>query len=188
MSVKAELRAKYKSLRESLSPEEKAFLDLGITENILNLNAYKQAETVFVFISKDIEVNTSAVIKDALDCGKRVAAPRCDDDKNMSFYFIRSYDDLSAGAFGVREPNPDKCEKAGCKADMILVPGLVYDESGFRVGFGKGYYDRFLKGFEGLSVGVCYSECVVEKIMSDKYDLSVDLLVTEKSVTYTKSN
>lgn len=178
---KNELRARYKKLRDSFPTEKKSDFDRKLTENILNLDEYKRAEVLFAFISKDIEVDTTAIIADAFSSGKRVAVPRCNEDTTITFYYISSYDDLEKGYYGLLEPDTERCVRAEEKdADMVLVPGLVYDREGFRLGFGKGYYDRFLTDYDGLTVGVCYSRCIEEKLPRGFYDRPIKLVVTEK--------
>ena len=186
-SRKIELRSRYKRLRENFSAEKKAELDEKLCENFLALEQYKSARTVFAFVSKDIEVDTENIIKSALQDGKRVAVPLCNtEDTTIRFYYISSFDDLKPGYYGLREPDTEKCPPADVNAaDICLVPGLVYDRDGYRLGFGKGYYDRFLTDYAGLTVGICYSRCVEDELPRGFYDKPIKIVVTEK---YTINN
>lgn len=176
------LRNKYKKLRDSFPVEKKKDFDRKLSDNLLKLDEYNKAGVVFAFISKDIEVDTSGLINDALMRGKRVAVPRCNaEDTTISFYYMSSYDDLEPGFYGLLEPDAAKCELADeADADIVIVPGLVYDRDGYRLGFGKGYYDRFLEEYEGLTVGVCYSRCIEDKLPRGYYDRPIKIIVTEK--------
>lgn len=185
---KSELRAKYKKLRNNMSPEKKRELDKNITERLFSLPEYKSADTIFAFISKDIEVDTSAVIEEALKSGKKVAVPLCDtENTTMEFYYISSRADLKNGCYGLLEPDAERCGKAfGRDAQLMLVPGLVFDRNGYRLGFGKGYYDRYISDYKGLKVGICYSQCVEKELPLGKFDRPSDIVVTDKYIINTK--
>lgn len=185
---KNELRKKYKELRKSYSEHEKSELDRKITERFFELDFYKNVDTVFAFVSKDIEVSTRAIILNAFAGNKKVAVPLCDTSKTeMSFYYINSFDDLNEKHFGILEPDAEKCVPAEVNdAQLIIVPGLVFDKKGYRIGFGKGYYDRFIPNFNGIKAGICYSNCIEDKLPFDTYDRSVDLVITDKYIIDTR--
>lgn len=87
------------------------------------------------------------------------------------------------------EPNTDKCEILSDFSDSVcLVPGLAFDREGYRIGFGKGYYDRFLLNFSGLTVGMCYNKCIEDNLPRGYYDCPVDILITEKYKIDTRPN
>ena len=185
--VKTGLRGKYRRLREDLSEEEKLRLDSEIQSRLLSLREYSQAYTVFTYISKELEVDTLAIVQAAWANQKRVAVPRCiPGTRDMEFYYIRSWQDLERASFGVMEPIVQRCERVEDESrGFCLVPGFSFDVQGFRLGYGGGYYDRFLSRFGGFTVGVCYSFCVQWNLPHGYYDRSVDLLVTEKYVRRT---
>ena len=143
---------------------------------------------MFAFISKDIEVDTSEIINAALKSGKKVAVPLCDtEDTTMEFYYIRSYDDLKNGCYGLLEPDADKCPKAApSDAPVMIVPGLVFDRSGYRLGFGKGYYDRYISEYKGLTVGICYSKYIEQALPLGRFDRPIDVVVTDKYIIDTR--
>lgn len=181
---KRELRAKYRRIRQSMPPQLKSSLDSRLTEQILQLDEYKSCQTLFAFVSGEIECDTSVVIDDALKNGKRVAVPKCGEvSGEMDFYYINSRSDLSRGKFGILEPVPEKCEMAeDYSSGLCLVPGLCFDYQGYRIGFGKGYYDRFLQSFGGTTAGICYYKCTQNTLPKGVYDRPVDILVTERFV------
>lgn len=181
---KRRLRARCKKLRESCPPEVKARLDKALTEKVLGLEEYKACETLFIFVSSPIECDTRQIIADALQRGKRVAVPRCADRSGkMDFYYIRSFDDLSRGTFGLEEPDPQTCERVtDLSSGFCIVPGLCFDLEGYRVGFGKGYYDRFLDEFGGVTAGICYTKFTEKQLPRGTFDRHTDILVTERFI------
>ena len=180
---KIELRAKYKKIRTECPPDIKVKLDKKITDKFLALEEYTSCKVLFAFVSSDIEVDTMEIIKRALADGKQVAVPKCTDKMgHMEFYFIKSLEDLKVGYFSILEPVTDICVKAEEYDGLCIVPGLCFDYQGFRIGFGKGYYDRFLQNFNGTTVGICYSKCVEKELPRGTYDKSVDVVVTDKYI------
>ena len=180
--IKTELRQKYRSLRQAMPPEIKAERDEAIAAQVRRLWQYQSNSILLVYVSTPIEVDTIRIINQALADGKKVAVPRCvPDSRNMEFYYIDSVDELSPGMFGVLEPSvcPDKLYSES-DGGVCLVPAFSYDWQGYRLGYGKGYYDRFLSRFEGNIVGICYSDCVQKSLPHGRYDRPVELLVTEK--------
>lgn len=180
--IKTELRQKYRSLRQSMPKEIKDEKDTAIANQVRRLWQYENNSILLIYVSTEIEVDTFRIIRQAWEDGKRVAVPRCvPDTRNMEFYYIDSTDELEPGMFGVLEPsaNPERLyqERDG---GLCIVPAFSYDWQGYRLGYGKGYYDRFLSRFEGNMVGICYSDCVQRSLPHGRYDRPVELLVTEK--------
>ena len=179
---KDRLRKKFREIRCAYSEEQKRKFDSQILRRLISLYQYKTASLILTYVSKDIEVDTIMLIEKALSDGKRVAAPKCvAGTRKMDFYYINSLDDLEKSTFGVLEPIVDRCEKVvDFSNGFCIVPGMSFDVRGFRLGYGKGYYDRFLSDFSGNTAGLCYSECVKWSLPSGKYDRAVDVLVTER--------
>ncbi len=179
--IKTELRQKYRSLRQAMPPEIKDQKDAAIAAQVRRLWQYQRNNILLIYVSTPIEVDTFRIIYQALEDGKRVAVPRCvPDTRNMEFYYIDSIDELTPGMFGVLEPavNLDHLYKES-DGGLCIVPAFSYDWRGYRLGYGKGYYDRFLSRFEGNMVGICYSECVQRSLPHGRFDRPVELLVTE---------
>ena len=105
----------------------------------------------------------------------------------MNFYYINSLADLSSGSFGVLEPAADKGKMLTETENTIcIVPAFRFDKSGYRLGYGKGYYDRYLSKYKGSTIGICYSQNIKEELFHGKYDRTVDMIVTEKQILTTK--
>lgn len=142
---KNELRDKMKRFRREMPPLVKQKKDMAIRRGVQSLKQYQACQTLLTFVSTDIEVDTRGLIGQALRDGKRVAVPYCvDGTRQMDFYYIQSMKDLAPRTFGVLEPLVERCQKWSDDQNSIcLVPGLAFDRHGFRLGYGKGYYDRF---------------------------------------------
>lgn len=180
--IKNNLRSQIKQLRGEMTPEYKAECDAEIAQEFFRSTSYNRSSVILTYVSTAIEVDTREIILTALADGKRVACPRCiDGTRNMDFYYINSWDDLSKRSFGVLEPEADKSMLyTGADRPICIVPGLAFDHWGYRLGYGKGYYDRFLAGYNGWTVGLCYSSCIEYKLPHGRYDRPVDRLITEK--------
>lgn len=182
--IKKELRARMKELRRNLAPEEKAAKDAAILNRITALPEYQKASLVLTYVSTAIEVDTHALIARAIADGKRVAVPYCIPGKvEMLFCQIEGMQDLSPGTFGVLEPNPEVQPVLTDFSDSVcILPGLSFDLQGYRLGYGKGYYDRFLSKYRGVNIGVCYNVCLKPLLPHGRYDKMVAILATEKFV------
>lgn len=182
--VKKNLRAKHKEIRNSMAQEEKESLDLRIFDKLVSLSLFRNAKLILTYVSTNIEVDTKRLISYALKQGKRVAVPRCiDNTRLMKFYEITSLDDLEKHTFGVLEPILDRCEPVeNFDSSICILPGLAFDKRGYRLGYGKGYYDRFLAGYYGMCVGLCYHENMEERVPRGRYDRPANYIITEKGL------
>lgn len=186
-NIKNDLRKYYKNIRQKM--DDKTYKDECIKNNLLKCELYDEASSVLVYVSSDIEVDTYDVISDLFLRKKTVAVPKCDPETcTMKFYVINSFDDLHKGAYGISEPNEGASEVRYDCESLCIVPGLSFDKDGFRLGFGKGYYDRFLDKFPGKTVGLCYDECISDGIVKEKYDKSVSCVITETCIYNIKNN
>lgn len=183
-AYKTNLRAKYRLVRENLSKEEKRIKDDKIFEQIINSDYYKKAQTLISFVSTKIEIDTHRLIHYTWKQGKRVAVPKCLDDKGgMSFFYITSMNDLEKARFSLWEPRVNKCEVLNSyEGSVCIVPGFSFDPQGYRLGYGKGYYDRFLSKYPQTKIGICYNNCVAPELPHGHYDVPVDFLFTEKYI------
>lgn len=182
--IKRRLREKCKQSRRGLSLEQKAVADRKIKSKLLNLWLLRNAKTVLVYVSTEIEVDTRELINELFLRGVTVAVPKCEDGNgNMSFYKISSFDELEKGFFGVLEPKLSHCEKLTEFSDSVcIVPAFMFDKKGFRLGYGKGYYDRFLANFPGTALGICYNGEVCDRLYHGRFDRPVDMIVTDRQI------
>lgn len=178
------LRQKYRKIRQSISKEEKKLFDEAIFQGVVSSEFYQSAKEILCFVSMDIEVGTRKLINQAFADKKAVAVPKCiDKNGNMEFYYINSYEDLEESSFSLLEPNITTAKKAeSFDSSICIVPALCFDNEGYRIGFGKGFYDRFLSKYSGKKVGLCYNNCITKKLPQDCYDISVDYIVTQTEI------
>ena len=182
---KKELRAMLKAKRKQIAADIKKQLDKNICNNILNSVSYRYADVVLMFYSAEYEIDVLGVFEKALQDGKRVAFPKCVSKGVMKFYFVSTKQDFITGSYGILEPK-DTCEQynpAAAVHPLCIVPCLCAYTDGKRLGYGGGYYDRFLSSFDGISMCVQYEDFLFEQIPFDKrYDKKTDIIVTEKAV------
>ena len=184
---KNNLRQKYRLIRSKMPKQEKLQRDVDIQNKFFKLNRYHLCDTVLTYVSTEIEVDTRNIIQRAWDDNKRVAVPYCvPGTRNIEFYYINSFDELKTGTFGVLEPapDPDKLFK-GDGISVCVVPAFCFDKRGYRLGYGKGYYDRFLSGYNGTAVGICYASCLREHLYHGHFDYAVNIVVTESNIINT---
>ena len=182
--VKRDLRKKYRTLRENMDPDEKRRLDEQILERFTALPAYQSARALLCFVATPIEVETRGILKRAFADGKLVAVPKCLDRKgNMDFFVIHSLGELIPGEFSLLEPDIKRCKRLSrYDRSVCVLPAFAFDAEGFRLGFGMGYYDRFLRRYTGQKIGVCYNSCLASDLPRGHFDQAADYVVTPKYV------
>lgn len=166
------------ALRKELLSQRKAAPSLSLDINTLSCyDSFVSAKTVFCYISAHGEVETLPLIKELLK-EKTVVVPYCTDSEgNMICSQIKSVNDLTEGRFGIPEPKNPKCFPKE-KINFSIVPGVAFDKEGYRLGYGKGYYDRFLCGLKTFKLGVCGKEFLLDKIPHNEYDIKMDRILT----------
>lgn len=182
MQIKKELRKKFRLKRKEIKNKE--FLDNKIADNFLSSSIYKKAETILCYFSLDDEISTNKILNSAFKDNKKVAVPFCEDlNGKMNFYYINSLNDVVLGSFGIMEPNKEICKKVdNFENSICVVPAFSFDKLGFRLGYGKGYYDRFLENFISISVGLCYNSFLSDELPINQYDKQVNYIITENDL------
>ena len=184
---KSSLRSNYLTARRRIDPATKATLDARILERLAGFDLYADAGLVLAYVSYGNEVDTRAVIESALASGKRVAVPRVLPHKHkMDFYEIDGMGDLEEGFKGILEPRRGVSSPLGTVdllGSVCLVPGLVFDAEGHRIGYGGGYYDRFLQFYPGDKIALARSAQVSSNpLPTESSDVPVDFIVTDSGV------
>jgi 5,10-methenyltetrahydrofolate synthetase len=177
---KMELREKYKDIRSKI--EDKDRLSFIITEKVINKEIYVKSNVIAIYVSMSDEVDTTDIIMHALKSGKTVCVPIIK-DTIMNFYKIDSFEELvNKNNIGVKEPvkNINKLINPS-EIDLIIVPGICFDLENSRVGFGKGYYDRYLNNEDitCFKLGICYFEQLIldDLIDFDVFDIKMDMVI-----------
>lgn len=185
METKKELRTNYKKLRNEMPEETREELSAEICGHILGSRLYQQAELIFAYYPLGNEVSLLPVIEDALSNGRRIAFPKVEGE-DMEFYQVKDLNELEEGYFHVMEP---VTESAAEEAALVLTPGVVFDMDGNRIGYGKGFYDRYLgKHPECITLGIAYESQIVECFEADMRDKKMDYIVTELGIRRIKDS
>ena len=176
---KAALRKELLARRNSLPDREEK--SRAIRRAVLALEAWAAAGTILLYLSAGSEPDTWDLLDQAWKQGKAVCAPRClDGQGRMAFYRMPSPEALVPGRFGLWEPLQERCPLlTEWEGALCLVPGIAFDREGFRLGYGKGYYDRFLGSRPVEAVGVCFEGLLLPRLPRGPFDRQVARLVTE---------
>ena len=148
------------------------------------------ATTIGLTISNFPEVDTWSIIKHLWSIGRKVVVPKCSPkDRSMDFYQIQSFDQLERVYMHLLEPNPQQSIAITPQdIDMLVVPGVAYSKEGYRIGFGGGYYDRYLTKFSGDTLSLAFDIQVVEDVEYDVFDIPVDQIITPNEIIRCKQN
>lgn len=180
---KEKQREEMKKWLSGLAKEQYEQKSRIIHQALFSSDEWKQAHIVGVTVSRVPEVDTLPIIEQAWLEKKLVAVPKCNPrDKSMEFYILKEFDELETVYFGLREPDPTRtihCKKSAM--DIILVPGLVFDRKGYRIGFGGGYYDRFLTDYQGSTVSLAFQEQLKEELEHESFDIPVCKIMTDEA-------
>lgn len=177
---KEELRKQYKQIRKNVCNVEQK--SRAIFQSIITDSLLSHYHTILIYCSRKDEVDTLSLIRYFLEQKKDVFLPRCEGQR-IEFYQINSLDDLQEGAFHLLEPTTS-WKLDNDKNSICFVPGICFDKRGYRIGYGGGFYDRFLENYDGFSVGLTYQDCLLEVIPKTNYDIACDMVITEKEKIY----
>ena len=175
--MKKELRKKFIIERNNLSEDYRNNASAEILSKLENNKIFMSAGKIFIFVGFGSEVPTLPFINKWID-KKQIFVPKID-DKIMKLVHITSIEDLAPGHFGVLEPT--SCTYYTDSIDLVITPSIVFDKNGYRLGYGKGYYDKyFATNMCKASIGLSYDRLLQEKVPTDKYDKKVDIIITEE--------
>lgn len=173
MSKKA-LRKVYLEKRKQLSSPD---VSIQICKAAIALPQFISAKNVMIYMASNFEVETDYIIAWAKKCGKTICAPRVLNETEMEAAVLDEKG-LKKGPFHIWEPRG----KAVSSVDLVFVPGIAFDKSCHRLGYGKGYYDRFLEKINAFTVGLAYSFQVIDNIPTDSHDVRLNMILTEHEV------
>lgn len=174
--MKDEIRYKYKIKRKYFQHSRREVADGAICDNVLAL--FSGMDCFFIYNSFGAETDTKNIIASLISRGKRVLLPRVEGDEMVPVEY-REGDELAKSAFGVYEPQGQAYTG---KIDVVIVPLLAVNSRGYRLGYGGGYYDRFLKGAAAVKVGIAYDFQLTDEFEEDGWDEPLDLLITERGI------
>ena len=182
---KQRLREERLAARETLSEQERASLDDFITQKLLATPEYAEAATVLTYVSVLSEVSTRMFIECALRDGKTVAVPRCLPGHRLEFVVITSLDQLVPAPFNLLEPSKDlsALTESQMSNTICIVPALLVDTKGYRLGYGAGFYDRFLSTYPCKKICLAYQQNLSKtELPHTAFDVAVDMVITESDI------
>lgn len=189
MEPKTQLRRRYRALRDVLAPEEVAEKSARIREQLFNLPVMRSASTLLTYASKANEVDTRHIIDQALKQGRHVLVPVLLSQGELNWAVLTDLNDLEPGPFGVPEPRPDRRPlKPPPAGAPVLVPGLAFTPTRYRLGHGGGYFDRFLARHRGVKIGLAFDLQMVPELPIEPHDIQLDFVVTETGLYGPESN
>ncbi|MBM7660842.1 5-formyltetrahydrofolate cyclo-ligase [Bacillus mesophilus] len=182
--TKKELRLQVKERLESLSTYEFQQNCEKVAYQLYNTNVWMKSKTIGITISRGREIETRQIIERAWKEGKKVAVPKCYSEQHkMEFYFITSFEQLEVVFFGLQEPVLALTEHAPANdLELLIVPGICYTEKGYRIGYGGGYYDRYLEHYQQDTVSLLLECQLVPEIPVYSYDLPIQKLISEERI------
>lgn len=181
-TVKKELREKYVEMRKNMPREQKEAFDTKIRDRIIASITYRHSNEILLYASMENEIDTWKLFETAVNAGKKVAFPRTFQDNTMKYYYCSSKDDLEKRENGIYEPKEGLAEYVPTNLSLCIVPAVVFDKEGYRIGYGKGFYDRFLSDFPGVKLGLVYSNMILPRVPRGRFDRHVDVIFTERGV------
>jgi 5-formyltetrahydrofolate cyclo-ligase len=183
--IKPSLRSRMLGRRDAMAPESRTTLSRAIVRDIIETSVYRRSNTVMAYANFGSELQTDEFVRHVLDQGKTLLLPKVNRQKgSLDVYRVRDpVRDLRVGAWGIREPRPDRCVRVAPYAiDFVLVPGVAFDARAGRLGYGGGFYDKLLA--DGLSarswlVAGAFENQMVERVPLDEHGVPMDVVVTE---------
>jgi 5-formyltetrahydrofolate cyclo-ligase len=179
--TKSEWRKKMKQQLVLMEKEERREKSQQIANYLFQTKQWKSCKSMGITVSRNFELDTSLIIEAAWNNGITVCVPKCySKDKQMEFRAIQSYDQLENVYMDLYEPIVDQTNVILSEdIDLLIVPGLVFDRSGYRIGYGGGYYDRYLAGYSGTTISLAYQSQLMDLLPHEKFDVPVEQVITE---------
>lgn len=181
------IRKEIAKLRSNLKLEDKKILDKRIFNFLIESDFYKKAKRIFIYVSYKNEVDTREIIQYSLKNNKIIYVPKINiEDKTMRAIRIHSLNELYVNKYGILEPIIVDKNYNELYFDLIVTPGIAFDKLGNRIGYGGGYYDKYLSTLENKidKIALAYEFQVIDNIIAEKHDIKVDCLITDSEIIY----
>lgn len=181
IQTKKEIRDYIRHIKKAMTDEEVREMSKQIQNLLFAQEEYKRAENIYVYVNYNQEVVTSDIISKSLKEGKKVFVPKVCGD-NIKFYQIYSMkEDLTPGAYGILEPTTDRLDEQ--RDGLLIMPGLAFDKGFHRLGYGGGYYDKYLAlPNTHIKLALAYHFQILDCIVTDEFDQKVDMIITQNHV------
>ena len=175
--MKKTLRKKFISERNSLASGYRNSSTNTIFATLEEQNFFESSEKIFIYVGFGSEITTETFIKKWIN-KKQIFVPKIENGK-MNLIRLKSWDELAPGHFGVLEPTSSDYYEG--KIDLVVTPSIVFDNNGYRLGYGKGYYDKYFSSREyDISVGLSYHKLLQDNVPKEDHDIKVDVIITEE--------
>lgn len=181
---KAELRARARAARASLSAEDRAAASHAVSRRALELPPFADARAVLAYVATSEEIDCEPLLVALRAAGARVAVPRVAGPRALDLHWVDDLGECELGSFGIREPTDEHENALLEEIDIVLVPGVAFDRAGHRIGFGGGFYDTLLAALPTNvpTIGLAFDQQIVEAIPAEEHDRHVDAVVTPSAV------
>lgn len=180
---KNSLRQSSRAIRDGFGEEFIERASASACNMLVSLDEFKKADTLLFYYPIKKEISPLALIDIAQKCGKQIAFPVCNTKSGtLTFYTVNGTDELFPSSFGILEPIASENKAIITGNTLCIVPGILFSREGHRLGYGKGFYDKFLQDFEGISVGFSYSKLLCDKIPTESSDIPLNIIITEGEV------
>jgi len=184
VSLKIELRRRLHEEVAALPDDYLAYSNEGLYQRAIALKVFADARNIMMFHSVGREADTLKIAKAAFDAGKTVAFPYCFRGGRMQAHAVKSLSELKPAMLGIPAPPDTAPIIAPAELDLIIVPALAYDRTGYRIGYGGGYYDRFLSGIAAYTVGLARERLLLAEMPKEPHDIAVKCVITENAAFY----
>ncbi len=178
------LRQNSRAIRDTFGDEFIKAKSLCACRNIENMAEFQGTDTVLLYYPVKNEISPLPLLEIAKAGKKQIAFPICEEDGTLSFRTVYSLNELKKSKFGLLEPAKEAKIAEITEKTLCIVPALAFSSDGSRLGYGKGFYDKFLQNFAGISAGLCYSQLVLDTLPAESHDKRVDILITESEVLH----
>ncbi|GLC32151.1 5-formyltetrahydrofolate cyclo-ligase [Clostridium omnivorum] len=178
---KKQIRNNMKTMRSNLHWNDKAKMDTIIFEKVINSDAYQRSKVIFIYVSYNNEVATHRIIEHGLSNNKVICVPKIISlEQGMKSIRINSFDELRENSMGILEPLYNGIEVKPNEVDLLLMPGLAFDSKGGRLGYGGGFYDKYLRKCrqDSVKIGLCYDFQLIDSVPTSELDELVDEVIT----------
>lgn len=179
------IRKKMSRIRSNMDKNEHREKSKIIVEKLMKSKFYKESDTIMIYVSFRREIDTHEFIKKAIKDGKTILVPiTIDKGKQLKPSHLKDFDELEIGFYNILTPKEEFVRYVDPKdIDLVIVPGLGFDKEGYRVGFGGGYYDRFLSNLDSaIKLSIAFDFQILDRVPREDFDIPVDYILTEKRI------
>lgn len=186
MKDKEAIRKRMKEKLSALSKPMYEHLSYLIAQRLFQDSDWNQADTIGITISKPPEVDTFQIIRKAWEEGKKVVIPKCHPStKTMTFRSLSAFSQLESVYYGLYEPIESLTEQVlPEEINLLIVPGIAFSKEGYRIGFGGGYYDRYLQQYKGNTLSLAFHMQIFDTLPFEKHDIPIEKIITEKETIF----